>query len=162
MKTCSKCCTEKEIDAFAINKLGKHGRHSVCKACIRQKYVNNTETYNKDSKKYYQANKEKIQTQKKTYYTNNRAKVIAGVRKRETQMKHATMRWADTNYLNDLYNNVSEANAIFNSIGINVNFEVDHIVPLKHSKVCGLHCEDNLQVLSRAENRSKHNRFEIA
>lgn len=37
-------------------------------------------------------------------------------------------------------------------------FEVDHVVPLKHPLVCGLHVWANLQLLNRAENRKKNNR----
>jgi hypothetical protein len=38
-------------------------------------------------------------------------------------------------------------------------FEVDHIIPLKHKDVCGLHVLKNLQVLPRSQNRSKGNKF---
>lgn len=36
---------------------------------------------------------------------------------------------------------------------------VDHIVLLKHHLVAGLHHEDNLQILTRAENDRKLNSF---
>ena len=39
-----------------------------------------------------------------------------------------------------------------------LGMEVDHIVPLTSAFVCGLHCEDNLQLLCKSENVSKGNR----
>ena len=37
-------------------------------------------------------------------------------------------------------------------------YHVDHIVPLKNQLVCGLHCEQNLQVIPKLQNISKGNR----
>lgn len=36
---------------------------------------------------------------------------------------------------------------------------VDHIVPLKGTLVCGLHCGDNMQLLTDSLNSKKHNSF---
>jgi len=40
-----------------------------------------------------------------------------------------------------------------------IRFEVDHIVPLNHLDVCGLHHENNLQLLTRYDNNRKSNYF---
>lgn len=40
-------------------------------------------------------------------------------------------------------------------------YEVDHIVPIKHPLVCGLHSITNLQYLTILDNRSKSNKFEV-
>ena len=36
---------------------------------------------------------------------------------------------------------------------------VDHIIPINHPLICGLHVETNLQVLPAAENSRKGNRL---
>jgi hypothetical protein len=38
-------------------------------------------------------------------------------------------------------------------------FEVDHIVPIKHDDVCGLHVPWNFQYLTKTDNESKNNYF---
>jgi 5-methylcytosine-specific restriction endonuclease McrA len=37
---------------------------------------------------------------------------------------------------------------------------IDHIIPLKHPLVCGLHTPINLQFLTKEENSRKHNKFD--
>ena len=52
-----------------------------------------------------------------------------------------------------------QASQLSESTGI--PHDVDHIVPLQHPRVSGLHCLANLQILPRRENQSKNNRFDV-
>jgi hypothetical protein len=52
-----------------------------------------------------------------------------------------------------------EMNGMYLFCSIFPGFEVDHIVPIKHDQVCGLHVLRNLQVITRVENRAKGNKF---
>ena len=38
-----------------------------------------------------------------------------------------------------------------------VKYEVDHIIPIKGEDVCGLHVENNLQILTKKQNNKKRN-----
>jgi hypothetical protein len=61
--------------------------------------------------------------------------------------------WADPDELLDFYALAATATRLMGQ-----PYEVDHIVPLNHPLVCGLHVPANLKVVTRAQNRSKHNR----
>lgn len=65
--------------------------------------------------------------------------------------------WADKQRIAEIY---EEATARQRETGI--AHHVDHIVPLNHPLVCGLHCEENLRVIEGAENLRKGNRFHVA
>jgi hypothetical protein len=41
-----------------------------------------------------------------------------------------------------------------------VEYEIDHIIPLVHARVCGLHVPWNLQILTSTENKRKNNYVE--
>lgn len=124
-------------------------------------------------KKYVLENKEKVLQTKaktrekmrlsgktKTWKQRNRSKLVADARKRKIQKFQATPKWADNKYIEDLYSNCREAESVFARVGLTKKFHVDHIVPLRGKSVCGLHCEDNLQILLDSDNLSKKNLFQ--
>lgn len=74
-------------------------------------------------------------------------------RRRSSEMQ-ATPKWAHEEDFSDFYL-VARMFRMYTGL----RYEVDHIVPLQHDLVCGLHCEANLQVILLTENRSKSNRW---
>lgn len=76
--------------------------------------------------------------------------------RRKAALIKRTPSWADLNKIRDFY---ILAEKLTNETG--VPHEVDHIVPLQGKLVSGLHVHNNLQVITRFENRSKRNNVNI-
>lgn len=77
----------------------------------------------------------------------NPAKKRASVSRYQALKIRAVPAWADKEAMLRVYAAAAEGGLV-----------VDHIVPLRSKIVCGLHCEDNLQLLTPIENSSKGNR----
>lgn len=70
--------------------------------------------------------------------------------------RYAQPKWANKKAIDEIY---STAKKLTEETGI--PHEVDHIIPTKHPLVCGLHVENNLQIITRRENQMKSNKFNI-
>jgi len=64
--------------------------------------------------------------------------------------------WANKQAIRAIY---FEARRLTASTGI--KYEVDHIIPSNHPLVCGLHVENNLQIITEFENITKSNSFYV-
>lgn len=73
---------------------------------------------------------------------------------RRRTIKAAVPAWGDQDLIREIY---ERARLMAESSG--EAYHVDHIVPLNHPLVCGLHCAANLQILSATENAKKGNRY---
>lgn len=87
---------------------------------------------------------------------NNMHVVIHHNGLRRSRKQQATPAWANLSAIKTFY---AEAARLSKEVG--GVWHVDHIVPLTHPLVCGLHCEFNLRVLPGPENQSKANRFDV-
>jgi len=189
IKVCSRCKTEKPILDFHKQLSAKDGYRSHCKPCrkasAQEYYKDNSErinlrtraydlknrakvaerakrwaTNNKDkcaakSKRYAENNPEKVAARQREYKQNNKDIITAISAKRRAVKLRATPKWINDGYVKLFYKL-----AKIEEIRTGLKVHVDHIIPLNNPIVCGLHCEDNLQLLSEKANMLKGNRFE--
>jgi 5-methylcytosine-specific restriction endonuclease McrA len=105
-------------------------------------------------KEYQHAHRDEIAVKKQKYQRDNLHIFRQnGAKRRATKIK-ASVAWANREKIAEIY---SESQKIIETTGI--LHQVDHIVPLNHKLVCGLHNEFNLQILTKTENLSKKNRY---
>lgn len=133
---------EKGFSYYFTGKECKHGHrekrltvNSSCTGCLSG---------------YYKRNRDKVLAYKKIYentdsYKNSKKFYTA---KRRVAKLRATAKWANLEAIKAIYRNCPKG------------YHVDHIVPLQGENVCGLHVENNLQYLTRAENIEKGNSFD--
>lgn len=79
---------------------------------------------------------------------NNRGKLRSYYAKRRAMLINATPKWVDLKEIQKIYENCP------------LGYHVDHIIPLNHPLVCGLHVPWNLQYLPAVENIKKSNKIE--
>lgn len=132
----------KSLDYYRLNP-------EPAKLRSRKQRLENKEVRAEYDKSYYQSNKPSIQAYKAQWAKTNASRVNQRNAARRALCSKATPAWADKNDIADAY---LEAR--------HMRLHVDHIVPLNHPLVCGLHVWDNLQLLTPIENMRKNNRFD--
>jgi hypothetical protein len=155
MKICSKCKESKPFESFNKNKAQKDGYEYYCKICLKEIRKDKSAAY---SKKYRLNNLElrilsdRLQSLK--YRKAHPEKFAAANAKRRAVHKKATPKWINTKVVEDYYLRAKTWSKLSGEF-----WQVDHIVPLQSKLVCGLHCEQNLTILSKSVNVIKNNRY---
>lgn len=158
MKTCSKCNTNKDISSFWRRSKSKDGFNSWCKDCCRNQNTVQQRVKNgsKAKSKFISGD---LSASKRAYNHRNKEKRAAQSAKYRAAKLSAMPSWADLDKIKQIYNDASILRAFFKEFLPKSDFHVDHVIPLQGKNVCGLHTEDNLQILPATENRSKGNRL---
>ena len=102
---------------------------------------------------YAKLNPEIVRRAKKAYKARNPAKTLSDTRRRQARKLNATPAWANQFFIEEAYDLARRRAAC-----TGIEWHVDHIVPLQHPQVQGLHVEHNLQVIPASTNYSKGNR----
>jgi hypothetical protein len=110
--------------------------------------INNKEKIKARHRIWAEANKEYLLKYQRQWVNHNREKVRARNNARKALKRTCTPPWTDLKAVQYFYLNCP------------IGYEVDHIIPLKHELVCGLHILGNLQYLLKKENRSKNGHTE--
>lgn len=189
MKICRDCKKEFDLDNFYISKKSgswpnckqcvkpkRKARYEENKPFIAQQMKQYAETHKKEISKYqdqyYLDNYEKLRAQSNQYGKEhrdilNRAqrkwtkahpdKKLAAVRKRQAAKLNRTPKWLTKADYIEMEWAYSIAKQLTQETGI--RHVVDHIIPLRGKNISGLHCPQNLQVITQKENLQKHNKF---
>ena len=158
---CSKCKIDKTEDNYHKDKKRKTGLYPYCKECVKVDYYKNHEKIRARQKRYHQKNREnllpEIRARGKRWREENSDKNAAKATRYRAAKLNATPKWANQEEI-EYYYRIAK---FFTDIsGGFVKHHVDHIVPLKGKNVCGLHVENNLQVLIDKHNLIKSNKTE--
>ena len=184
LKTCNRCKDVKDAGLFYANKRMKDGLNTFCIACHK---ADNVARKRRDranpefravelayKKSYREQNKEKILEYMAHWREANRSRINQYGReyrserrehynflcqKRKIDLLNRTPVWLTAD---DLWI-IEEAYhlAALRAATTGLEWHVDHIVPLRGKRVSGLHVPLNLQVVPRAVNQRKTNKYDV-
>ena len=163
MKICRKCAT---TDPLAFSQ----ARQTICSPCnsaeSRAWKLANPKKTSAHKKKwrenhqeqiveYRQDNSEKINAASRKWRKENPGAVNAHSAKRRASQLQQTPSWSETKEIAELYSWAAHLQKV-----TGIQMHVDHVVPLQGKHVSGLHCVDNLKVITAKENLTKGNKHE--
>ncbi len=162
MKTCSSCRKLLPIECFNKHPHASFGVTNKCKECSKaynkKHYSENREKYILNSKEWIANNKERAKehfanSKKKARITHPHRKIAENTARVE-YVKRATPAWADKEMIREAYHLAKLREKM-----VGGKWHVDHVIPLRGKTVCGLHVENNLQVIPATQNVRKHAKF---
>ena len=123
----------------------------------RKSHNKNKEKRNADSSKYRAENREKTRALCRQWAKDNADKMRITNADRRAKKKNAIPLWAgdelDRLIVSEAYDLAKRRTDV-----MGIQWHVDHVVPLRNKRVCGLHCAANLQVITAVANHVKGNR----
>lgn len=161
MKLCTCCNQNLAIELFSRNKRRPDGLSTWCKSCNKE-YSRGYARRNSQAAvtrvaEWRKSNPESRKSHTKSYYERNKAYYHSKVHERRSLQRKSLVSQDDQSFMQAVYQFAESWNS---AVPPRFKLHVDHIVPLKHELVCGLHNASNIQLLLASENWSKNNFFE--
>ena len=167
MINCGTCKENKAPEEFHRSSKRATGRQFSCKAC---QAVTNLKRYHKKlsadeayklKKAEYDSQRRELLGEELRAYDRKRAKNhnrkalhAEETRRRKAIHKRQTPVWANLMAIKDTYKLAKKLSELCKA-----EYHVDHIIPLRGKDVCGLHVENNLQILEKTLNIRKSNQL---
>ena len=175
MKCCRRCGETLPHSQYRVNKRYRDGLSSWCIPCHRaranewakenrqrltekavQTRKDRPEIHQKANRAYKQRNAGRLAEEHRIWRASNRDICRAYTAARKASKLRATPPWADLEAIKNIYRLAAQAQAL-----TGVRMHVDHIIPLQHPLVCGLHVPSNLQILPGNFNEAKGNHWPL-
>lgn len=155
--TCSKCGESNPLaKANKSRKTGEQLFRTHCVMCEKQRkavwITNNKEHHNAKCREWTLKNPEKRKEIRKKWQEHN----APYFGRRKEFVRKATPKWANGFFIKEIYSLAKLRSTI-----TKITWHVDHVIPLQHPLVCGLHVENNLQVIPAVDNMKKGNKYAI-
>jgi hypothetical protein len=129
----------------------KH-REEILKRTAEYKAANK-DAVRERNRAHRRANLGRFVQHSRAWQKRNPEKVTALVSLRKAKRLRATPSWANPFFIAEAYDLAQRR-----SKATGFKWHVDHVVPLQSPLVCGLHVENNLQVIPASVNHAKGNR----
>lgn len=120
----------------------------------RQYTAENIDLIKARAQKYRDSRRDELREKARAYYRKNKPKYAARTRARQVAIARSCRDFSLGFGVKFLY-----TTSAYLSTTTMERWHVDHIVPLKNPKVCGLHVLANLRVVPAVDNLKKNNKF---
>lgn len=140
------------IQCAVVMKQRPKNEHMSCAPCWkkeidRRKYEADKPKAMRYFAEWKKKNPTKVKAYAKRHYEANKYKYREKDAMRRAREIQATPSWVDREALKQIYASCPKG------------YHVDHIIPLNHPDVCGLHVPSNLQVIPAKDNLRKSNKL---
>jgi hypothetical protein len=173
LKICAECNRHLDRAAFHKNKRRIDGHHEYCKDCRKAQYLrrdqngaikraavryaeNRKQCLAQMSVRYKQIIEQK-QAYGRTHYAANKSKYVSRAMLRKERVAQATPPWFDDFQLFAMQEAFDLADRRKKATGIEWN--VDHIIPLRGKTVSGLNVIENIAVIPKSKNSAKRAQY---